>query len=466
MRACLVLILWCVACSQRYPAASTTSADDPAPPAPAVPDAGPVAAPAPDAGPAPIVADPPDASSQIPPAPPPAIPAARCEAAPQLLWSRTISTSQASFVGAADRAGNVYWTETDPPASWTDPPGPTWLASAEADGNLRYRAAAPGAGDTLFVAGDRVIASKAGVIEAHDAATGIVLWSDDLTHDAGFGYDTRSGGVVDLGDGTVAFALWTTMSTTSRIFLIDVASGAVRWSKTLDSGALLRSNGAGTFMVSANRRNPPPSYDATADFSIFDSAGVERWTVRLSDTRYYGSQLLAWPDVPWLTAFGVQRISPGNGYVAAPEAWGELVLSGNSGFAITTVSHALAIEQIQRGAVVGEAVLPDLASVSAGVAAFPMLAGSGDRLLLVAQVYSGSSGLCHVVTAGKASIVRIDSGGAAECPLTLQGESRITGAKLFPGRLVLGRVDIVTTACTNPTVVFPVHIEAYAMSGE
>src|SRR5439155_14927601 len=131
---------------------------------------------------------------------------ARCEAAPQLLWSRTISTSQASFGGAADRAGNVYWTETDPPPSWTD--------------------------------------------------------------------------------------------------------------------------------------------------RIFDSAGVELWTVRLSDTRYYGSQLLAWPDVPWLTALGVQRISPGNGYVAAPEAWDELVLSGNSGFAIRTVSHALTIEQIQRGAVV------------------------------------------------------------------------------------------------------------------
>ena len=145
MRACLVLLLWCVACSQRNPAGSTTSADDPTPPAPAVSDAGPAAAPAPDAGPAPIVADPPDASSRIPPAPPPAIPAARCEAAPQLLWSRTISTSQASFVGAADRAGNVYWTETDPPASWTDPPGPTWLASADADGNLRYRAPAPGA---------------------------------------------------------------------------------------------------------------------------------------------------------------------------------------------------------------------------------------------------------------------------------------------------------------------------------
>src|SRR5207302_5639507 len=86
-RACLVLLLWCVACSQRNPAGSTTSADDPTPPAPAVSDAGPAAAPAPDAGPAPIVADPPDASSRIPPAPPPAIPAARCEAAPQLLWA-------------------------------------------------------------------------------------------------------------------------------------------------------------------------------------------------------------------------------------------------------------------------------------------------------------------------------------------------------------------------------------------
>src|SRR5947208_3089423 len=165
------------------------------------------------------------------------------------------------------------------------------------------------------------------------------------------------------------------------------------------------------------RTAPAPSWSAriagtrrrrTTRRPISPSSTAPASTVRLSDTRYYGSQLLAWPDVPWLTALGVQRISPGNGYVAAPEAWDELVLSGNSGFAITTVSHALTIEQIQRGAVVGEAVLPDLASVSAGVAAFPMLAGSGARLLLVAQVYSGSSGLCHVVTAGKASIVRID----------------------------------------------------------
>ena len=91
----------------------------------------------------------------------PTIPASPCPGTPQLLWTRTISTSQAYFGAIADADGNLYWIESDFPAPGSYPPGPTWLVAADREGQTRYRVAAPAFG-LLMVAGGRVVVCALG----------------------------------------------------------------------------------------------------------------------------------------------------------------------------------------------------------------------------------------------------------------------------------------------------------------
>lgn len=127
---------------------------------------------------------------RLEPAPAPAVAPA---AAPEVLtaaWAYRAAAGRAiDFSGVQDAEGNLYWIE-----AWTGEDGrPVFeLVSATRDGAVRWRAAAAhDAWRLLFVSGGLLVVGGAQrpeqswpyweLLDAHDAATGALAWSADLS---------------------------------------------------------------------------------------------------------------------------------------------------------------------------------------------------------------------------------------------------------------------------------------------
>src|SRR4051812_31371708 len=212
-----------------------------------------------------------------------------CPANPPVLWSRTFK-DEVDFRGAADPAGNLYWGEYDPPATFQTPAAPAWLVSADADGKDRYRVATSlrSSVHTFIVAGAKVVVSSWAVISAYDAATGAAAWSLDLSATYRDGYATVQG-IADLGNGELALAMYD-YGIASGLYLVDGAKGAILWSAVgaADTAYVVQgSDGAGHALVQAN---PTSSYSAdqgyhtSQDLFAVDSSGHELWRHRIADS--------------------------------------------------------------------------------------------------------------------------------------------------------------------------------------
>ena len=180
----------------------------------------------------------------------------------------------------------------------------------------------------------------------------------------------------------------------SGIYAVDASSGAVIWervSTSEKSASIEGSDGKGAVLVAANPSSMDAHFDWVGDVFELDGAGGELWRDNLEDP----DKLVAWPaGLPWYEASRQASVSSNGHLLLTPGKWFRGAVGDESGFVF------------------------DEATLRPG---FPLGVGALRGGEIVAMYL---------------------------CPIALNAsDSRIDGAALLPGQLIIGRRTVLNEGC-------------------
>jgi len=257
--------------------------------------------------------------------------------------------------------------------------------------------------------------------------------------------------MADLGNGTIAFTLSADAAQVEGSHVVDLATGKVL--SSFQHVLVLGADGAGTGLGIPFPRN----YSEPTTLFGFDASGQRVWSTSASYPRFLGST----SGKPIVSILEAQCFTSTDRFLAVPLSWGAVALGSRVSFSFDSATNPVTVHAIRDREVIADGKLAD-ADPRRGVSVMPFVVD--DHLVAVEQLFSSSPGLCHISSYGKASVWRIDSAKAYQCPLEFAGENAIQGVAVLAGQLVIGRRTFLTAACTQSTQ--PVTIEAYGLPVE